>query len=636
MSEFRIMVGEGGDLVTRASADRPGPLHCVVKRDWRREDGQDVRREGDVPFAPKAGGEGTQPFPNTPNVNEAITLQFTARRDDGKTAYICGTPTKLFRYYAFEDPLVLEAGVIEDGIVAAIGGTWALIGAGFAADGNRWEAKNVAGRTVFNNGADLPVEYRLQEFDVRPLYELREQGVAFVGSIEEVDGVLMFGDIAEIHAEYLATALAQVGYGRFTDAAHFDRVHYRVVWGDPIGPHRWAMRVPGAMAAGSRVLTLNYAVRSLAAGDEIRVVGAGEDGADLKTSIEFFASPTRLILKDAAVTGVSDAAVSLLDAATLMVGAQDLLDDSSPILRITKLLDYLVVAKGTGFIIGEFTGTAGRPFTFKRVYTGKDGILFWRWTMIEVHEPGSTYLLYAGDQSFFTFDLVTRKPQPHQRLALCDDLFFKAVATSDQDLVFAAHNALTGEVWFCFPSSTADKALAFDYVNGKVTTIGEAYTSAETVEKPGPGVAHSVVDKWFTMGLASGMLVQYARTRTGSFAWRRRGADYNSDLWPGMADFGNVRNEKHLSQYLLLLASQSPDNQVTVAFYGVRNPGEQMEELPDSPEVFTSPQTRNTSYLNYQVNLIQDRLRATGAGDVRISERVWTGGGFGGGGFTRR
>ena len=641
MSTIKVSSPDAGDLMTRYSADEAGPANYVVKRDWRREKSDEVRREGDRLFAPKSGGTSTQPYPNDPDVDEAVTLHFTARRDDGKTAYICATLTRLFRFYAFEDPAIYAAGVYEAGIYGTISdGVWLVIGDGFTTENaHRWEARNVAGYAVFNNGINLPVSYHLDDFAVQPIHELREQGIAFVGTIEEIEGILVCCDVAIIHSDYLATVMSAVGYGGFGNGqeSHFDRVHYRVLWGDPKSPLRWGASVPGTMTAGSRALTVDYAISSIKMGDAIRVVGAGANGADLLTTLLFKSTATVWVLADKAQTAVADEAVSLQDAATLSVGRYDLLDVSGPILRCIKHQDRLVFAKNTGFVLGEYTGEAALPFVFQTIYSKEEEVecVAWRWTLIDV---GGEYLVYAGETEFYRFDLITRRPRLHPALSLCSDLFYGQVAAASQEDVFAVVNGFTKEVWFVFPSASSDKGLALYYGNGpaeKCSTLGQAYASAAMIEKPSATIAHGSAEKWFVCGLANGTIVQYAFDRTGPLLWTRRGAEYNSDLYPGYADFG-VPNEKHIAYYLLVLASMSPNNQVTVGFWGVRNPSEALEEQPNSPEVFTSPATRNVSYLHYMLHIVQERIRATGTGNVRIAQRHWSVGRVGGASADRR
>lgn len=628
-----------GDLVTNLSADEAGHDHLTVMRDLRRELDRIVRREGDKLLQPKTGDAGTQATPNFPDTDEKITLIFSATQDNGREALIVGTPTTLYRFYGFDDNLLYEAGVYEAGVHATISdGTWLVIGSGFTTENaHRWEAKNVGGYAIFNNGIDLPVSYHLNEFSVRPIHELREQGISFVGTIEEISGILVCADIGDIVDTYLRTVMDAVGYGGFANGQmqHINRIHYNVIFTDPLSPLRWGASVPGTIVKGSRVLDLAFNAASLAAGDSIRVVGAGLNGGDLLTTLGYKAGAKRWILADLAEESVEDADVAKADAAGLAIGQFPLKDDVSAVLRCIKVQDRLILAKADGFIIAEYSGNASAPFFFQRVYSGEEG-LHWRWTIREVNGE----LIYAGATEFYSFDLVSRRPKQHPRLSLCSNIFFTGVAAAAQDDVFAIDNGTTREVWFIFPSATADKGLAYCYApralgGDRCSTIGEAYSAGATISRPGAEIVHSVSERWFVLGLPNGTLVQYLKDRTGSLGWRRRGVDYNSDLWSGLADFGDEYHEKTIRSHLLLLASMSPNTSVAVEVWGGDNANSDLALLPDGAVTLATPKTKNLIKASWVEHLVQDRIRVTGTGNICIRKRQWDVGLHGGGGVTR-
>lgn len=78
---------------------------------------------------------------------------------------------------------------------------WIQIGSGFSTQGSRWESVRVGDYIVLNNGYDLPVTYRLDEQSVKPIYELREQQVASVGTIGALDDILICMDIRQINTD---------------------------------------------------------------------------------------------------------------------------------------------------------------------------------------------------------------------------------------------------------------------------------------------------------------------------------------------------------------------------------------------------------------------------------------------------
>lgn len=211
---------QDGRLITRASEHEVPLAAYSVKRDWRRDLDAEFRREGIDYFVPNQDVEvGGQPFPNGAT-EEELTLVHLARRPNGKTAVIVGTKGKLWRFFANEDGTYALPDYIvnQSDYIVDLTGAWLLIGSGFSSDGKRWEALNFSGTTIFNNGVDLPQAYRLEWDRVRPLYELREAGIASVGTIAEDHGILLIGDVREMQAGTLETQLAMVDSGAITAA----------------------------------------------------------------------------------------------------------------------------------------------------------------------------------------------------------------------------------------------------------------------------------------------------------------------------------------------------------------------------------------------------------------------------------
>lgn len=156
---------------------------------------------------------------------DPINLIHMARRPNGKTAVIVGTPTTLYRYFGLEDgayydlapdgfPYFQNSPAPDAPYYDDNTGEWITIGTGFSMEGQRWEAVSINGWSVFNNGVDLPVSYRVEDQEVVPLYELRESGIASVGCIAELTGILMLFDISEIQDEPLTELFDPLGVRR--------------------------------------------------------------------------------------------------------------------------------------------------------------------------------------------------------------------------------------------------------------------------------------------------------------------------------------------------------------------------------------------------------------------------------------
>lgn len=172
--------------------------------------------------------------------DEAITLLGLARRPNGQIAVIAGSKRRLYRYYALEDPDYISRDPVDyppgtaldqlsywsDGTLFPADqnpalwnpgnpisqmqyidtnpGYWIVIGSGYSLLGHRWETVSINGYMVFNNGVDLLCTYRVEEMSVVPIYELREQGIASVNTISEINGILMAGDVTEIRPDEVA------------------------------------------------------------------------------------------------------------------------------------------------------------------------------------------------------------------------------------------------------------------------------------------------------------------------------------------------------------------------------------------------------------------------------------------------
>lgn len=217
----------GGKLMSNISADSAGIFNYSVKRDWRRVLDHEARAEGYDFFRPNTSvALGNQPYPNTPNVDEPITLTYQARKPNGDLAIICGTPTKLFRYFSLSNGDYFAGDGTGDEYFLAVGanlpyfddspGVWILIGSGFSAQAQRWETCELDGLTILNNGVDLPVTYDVADRAVKPIYELREAGIAAVGNITISNELLLCADVQQIHQDALTKLLSLISSNAIT------------------------------------------------------------------------------------------------------------------------------------------------------------------------------------------------------------------------------------------------------------------------------------------------------------------------------------------------------------------------------------------------------------------------------------
>lgn len=198
----------GGKLMSNLSADSVGIYNYVVNRDWRRYLDRLIRSEGyDFFQASTSIPLGQQPYPAGAPNGEPVTLIHETRQPNGALAIVVGTPTTLYRFFALNNGAYYAGDGTPSAYYFDTGpnlpyyndnpGTWIVIGTGFSPVAQRWEAEDLNGYTVFNNGVDLPVSYRVQDFQVDPLYELREAGVASVGNISVCNDLLLCGNILQ-------------------------------------------------------------------------------------------------------------------------------------------------------------------------------------------------------------------------------------------------------------------------------------------------------------------------------------------------------------------------------------------------------------------------------------------------------
>lgn len=256
--------GQGGQLITTASADKAGMANYTVKRNWRRQLGDEIRREGWDWFYPvESRALGNQPFPylDTGTDADELTNFHEMRGANGRRILLAATPKAIFRFTGDEQPdYVLDVdsyyylehtldywstNVVNypDGDARYVAETgsptpyfsetagdypvgqaalyveafkeWLLLGR-FSGNGHRWEVSELNGLAIFNNGYDLPVTYGCGDYAVTPIYELREMGVVRVGTICVYNTVLMMGDVTELESSVVSRLLDLLDGGAVT------------------------------------------------------------------------------------------------------------------------------------------------------------------------------------------------------------------------------------------------------------------------------------------------------------------------------------------------------------------------------------------------------------------------------------
>jgi len=203
--EVLVNTDSGGRLITSRLPTQVRASSWIEKTDWRRGKSTEDRTEGYDEFYPKTTEAlGVQNFPG---LASPIIFVGTLNRANGDRAFICATATDIYRYISYDNNEYFVPDAIpyyDAGYFESLTGHWKAIGTGFSANTTRWEAVTINSQLVMNNGIDLPVTHRFEESVVKPIYELRDNGVARVGTIAKLNDVLMCFDIYQIKEVPLA------------------------------------------------------------------------------------------------------------------------------------------------------------------------------------------------------------------------------------------------------------------------------------------------------------------------------------------------------------------------------------------------------------------------------------------------
>lgn len=205
------------------SQEAAGISNYTIKRDIRRILDREVRDAGNSAFWPNTTlALGTQWIPSGIINGEPITMVHQSRKPNGELAVIAGTPTTLYRYFSLSDGAYYEGDntpaeyFLGSDYYQSNYGSWIVIGTGFQPKAQRWEAVELNGFTILNNGVDLPVTYQTNDQQVKPIYELREVGVASVGNITASNDYLLCADISQISPAGLIALFAPISAGTIT------------------------------------------------------------------------------------------------------------------------------------------------------------------------------------------------------------------------------------------------------------------------------------------------------------------------------------------------------------------------------------------------------------------------------------
>lgn len=525
-----------GDLAPATA----GLANYVEKVNVRRERDAEMKREGWFLFSP------IDPLPKAQPLNASAPVEMLAQfaRPNGDSAIVAAAGDKLFRFFPVSGYNYVNAEYVDDDYVEESDDPsydWQVIASGLA-PARRWQVEAVNGYLVLNNGADLPMVFRVEWGSARPIYELREQGIVSVGEIGLFGTTLFLMDLVEISSVTLAQWFnnATNPYVRMTpeiasaDGAQLMRTHFAVTWGHPGEPMRWAVIAPGSGIVNSRIFVTEFPLKSLQPNQDVVVIGGGLDGGNLTTRISQIASDGVTITLAAELVSAGSGLMRL-DMVGSQVGRYDIEDTSARVLCGREFRGRYVIFSDNGYFVVSATGDPEEPYLFEKLWTdgGKGRVPQFPNSLVQIGDM----LAYYSFSGPWAIDLRTAEPQPFDALSNAPAIWNELSIEGEQDL-WAVDNTLTREVWFC----TSTKTLCYDYDTRTVSMIDTPVACAAIVRRPELNFAQAA-DLWFLIGFADGKIRRYA-LGLGLQAWHRDGAAYSAVIEHGLGDFGDPFNEK--------------------------------------------------------------------------------------------
>ena len=416
-------------------------------------------------------------------------------------------------------------------------------------------------------------------------------------------------------------------YAAYTEKQFINRVQYRLMWSMNELPTRFAPIYKGSMEAGNYILKLDQPAKSVVIGDQLIIAGAGAAGGNLIANVLYVAANRVIALDERAQTTCRSVPVTKADAASSIVGYDDIQDDSSAIIKMLELDGVLVIYKDTALAFARYRGVIEAPFaiTLRRMSQSKS--LFYRNTLVLVNNAEH---LYAGRNSFYRLTLTDQFPREVPELEVCKNKFFGVATLENSKWIFAANNILTKEIFFNFPYTGDDRVLCYDYLTPSAPTVSTSdllISAASAVKRPVSGAVVGETPDWFIMGTPRGVVLLYGSITTaesGVFAgalnifYRREFNPYSatkisypSRLKSGLSAFGSASSEKDIRAFVPILSSKSPATVLTFRLYGTRNP----VEAPVLLVTATVPADENLVSLFFRSNYFQDELAVEGGVD---------------------
>jgi hypothetical protein len=575
-----VKPSDGGQLMMDSSAENAGIANYTEKTNFRRYLDKEIRREGFDYFAPKPSNHGVDPFPS--QAQDPITFIYTATRPNGDKALIVGVEENdgvhLYKYKGSLNNNYVESGYWPSDYTDTSTAGWLKITGDTSPlpdKSKRLQAVTVNGTTVFNNGVDLPVAYRLEWAEVKPVYQIREAGIVSVESISDYSGMLCVGNVTQ-------TTSGQVdlfdtdAYGTIMDGTSV--FHSRLANSEISSPLNWAAVNSGWIDEYSIRLDLKGHPLSFSIGDEITITGAGALGGNHTAKVHKVhtggeVTPTLgtggayivpahgrrywvvsatggsctykdkkyydgsyiltdysqeriylnvgtpveihdssyLILSDPADTSVSGTDVALSSSGVSFAGFTDLADDGDSIVNMEPLQNSLIVYKDKEIVQVEFTANESAPFRTRLIKTEENNLYF-KNSLLTL--DGETHF-FAGRDAFYLFGLGDSAPREIQLGRLVREKFFQNAFISNTKNVFSSQNRLTDEVWINFLENGSPVSLCWNYVDQSFSYTDMGNTASAMITRPRSASEEAM----YLMGFSNGVLCFYGLSDKNQWNW---------------------------------------------------------------------------------------------------------------------
>jgi hypothetical protein len=520
---------------------------------------------------------------------------------------------------------------------------------------NRWEAISLSGYAVINNGIDLPIAYREEWEDAKPVYGLRELGIVTVGCIAEFGGYMLCADLRELDEDSLVRWIEACAadplidpYGHITDelATEYNlaitETQYAIIWSKAGYPLRWGPVHEGSTNGGSDFWIPKYPhfVKSLTEGQDFTVVGAGPAGAPLVTTIkEVFTSPGGDVATirmnhsasegdvidnatgNAAIDGDGIPDGTLTDAVSLssLAGGDsvEVSGDGSKILSMRKLMDRLIIYRQTGYWIASLENSVDDPFSFTERYNGQRTADY-RNTIVNVAEK---YHMFLNQTGVYKIDLTEPEPTWIDAFQVGPEVW-KGLESSHQEKVFAFDNALTGEVWLCLPErEDGQSTLCFDYRTNTVSTIDHVFTAGLVIRRPQNPFTETSDDMCILSYDGTVYTYGYGVAERPA-VYNRASKGYSSVIQSSLMNFKDRFNEKDLRSYVLLLDQASPTLGTHIEIF---SKGSILDEAILEAESFITDLDDETMIPLWSRSIFfRDRITVTGKDNpMRLASRIF-------------